>query len=460
MRNVHAIIFVQKLALALGLSAVVSVPAAGHLLSAQEKLANKHEEERNEDFVDSLGELAQDTREVKSIATKEARVTDSQLYDLLQEYSTRFPGLVAFGGNMMMGKTEASYEYKRNFITWKYSMVSAVNNIIIQPNPRVALVDLVTFTSRSAEFAKGKKGKAFLGPFQPEVSEAISTADEWSWWLADVVLDEADYDKLRETVMAWCAKNPMDSFYGPDRMGSLAGDRYSPPPSETLSGGLFFGGMEEGINSTVNQMQQANRNLQNFYNLIDWMPVYAYWMTEIAAFNFLNSPEGKSLIDFAHKVGENQMKLGQLVDYFSQINRIVQPLLDKMEEPEYQDWPVQALDSIERINELSERMITLEQTLTNLINDVEGKPLTERWASIDENIAKLSTLTEELRPGVLALQEMGDYKKEVSLLIEQLKWMAVFVGLSLFVCLLAYRFFSHWLERKVFAKSELPHKES
>lgn len=430
-------------------------------LVAQEKLRQKHAktiEKEDSDLSHGMNApLDTDKITLRAVAADGTVVDDDRLRDFLREYSERYPALMGVAGQQMhegIIDGDTSYLFKRDAITWQYSSITEVQNICMQPNPRVALIDLATYTTRAAAMIRGETGKKQLGPYQSFFEEAMDKADQWAWWLVGYVLNKKDYDAVHEEVMAWSEKFPMTSMLGRQKIGSLAGDRFNPPPSQTIGGGGLLSGVSTGIDSTVTELKQANRTLDNFYVLMDWMPVYAYWMFQIGYYNFLDSPEGKAVVKFGKEVGETQIRLGSLADYFKNIDKVVQPFADKMAESEYQDLPDKMIKTMDRVDELSTRLLALEEDLDKLVNDAAGKPLGQRIATIDTNMETLSQLTGEVREIKPSLVKLGNYADTGEDLFRQAELLLLKAGALLFVCLILYKFIAIKMENKLLRKRE------
>ncbi|MEM8549263.1 MAG: hypothetical protein AAGF10_00585 [Verrucomicrobiota bacterium] len=427
------------------------IPVDARELSAQAKLQerkvlskDKALDEKTEQVFPKAAPIRQ---EVKAVAHNQARISDDSLRELLREFAQRYPNII---GTEIMNDVDSigDYRTKRNSVVWQYSSISNIQNICRQPNPRVALIDLVTYTTRAREYIAGEIGKQFLGDFQPSYVEVMNRLDRGAWALADFVLNDQDYQTLQHAVTTWVEKNPMEHFFGRQNIGALAGERYSPPPSETLSGGLFFGDMQQSMGDTVTQLQQANRSLEDFHRLIDWMPVYAFWMGEIAFYNFLDSDEGEAAIDFAKKLGTTQMRLGELSTYFAEISKVVQPFALAMQEPEHADLPDKVIDALEQIDSLSVGLVGLEDSFNRFLGEYEGKTMAERMANIDNSLEQLGRLSVQAEKVLPAVEKMGDYAQKAEEITRGVE-LLVYKGIAVFfLALLLYRLVSLWLENK------------
>ncbi len=213
------------------------LPLQARSLPAQEKLKEREEASpavSNENKSSAREETRpvftpQERAELQEMAKGNTNASEERLRELLREYSSRFPGLISTAG-LTLNQQPGDYRDKHNAVMWQYACVSNVNSITVQPNPQVALIDLLTYTTRALGYVNSPDGQAFLGEYQPDYAEVMKEADEWAWWLADFVLGDKDYAILKREVTDWCAKNPMTSFMGRENIGLLAGDRFVPPP--------------------------------------------------------------------------------------------------------------------------------------------------------------------------------------------------------------------------------------
>ncbi|MBC2594369.1 hypothetical protein H5P28_08880 [Ruficoccus amylovorans] len=387
-------------------------------------------------------------KQLLEVASESAAVGEERLRELLREYSTRFPGLIGAAG-VTLRRERGDFKFKRDAVIWQYACVSNVNSITIQPNPRVALIDLVTYTTRALDYVSSEGGKEFLGEYQQAYVDVMKTADEWAWWLADYVLGDKEYALLRTEVVKWCEENPMTSFMGRENIGVLAGDRFVPPPSVKLESSLFFGGLEEGLGNTYTELQQANRTLDNFYVLMDWMPVYAYWTTEIGVYNLMDSEAGQSFMSFVDGLDETQMRLNETAEYFSTLNDFFEPFADELAKPEFKQLPAELLAFANRSAALSEELERLERDLDALINDAGGQPLGQRIASIDGSLASMAVTAQELKK----LSPLLDELEQPEAVSDALEGMVMRVILLFFVCLLVSQVLAAWLVEKIRRKS-------
>jgi hypothetical protein len=432
------------------LAASFTLPLGATELRAQEKLRQKQESASGQQPQAPSSEATQerpdrnnpvlsevDRNQLLGVAQEHALTHEERLRELLREYSSRFPGLIGAAG-VNLRREPGDYHNKRNAAIWQYASVSNVNSITIQPNPRVALIDLVTYTTRAVNYVESPEGQAFLGDYASQYAEVMKTADEWAWWLADFVLGDQEYDILHREVLAWCKEKPMTSFMGRESMGVFAGDRFVPPPSAKLGDSLFFGGLEEGIGNTYTELQQANRTLENFYVLMDWMPVYGYWTGEIALYSMLESEPGKGLLSFIEGLDETQQRLNETAQYFSTLNDFFEPFSLELAKPEYQSLPADLMEAVGRLDQM-------EQGLNALLNDTGGQPLGARIASIDDSLKQLASVGDELGKLGPVLDELDQPGKLRALL----EGMALRLIVAFCLCLLVTQVVAAWLIEKI-----------
>ncbi|QYY36068.1 hypothetical protein [Ruficoccus sp. ZRK36] len=386
---------------------------------------------------------------VKVAKDNKTSANEERLREMLREYAERFPGLIGAVG-VTLRNEPGDFKEKRNAAIWQYASVSNISSITAQPNPRVALIDLVTYTTRAKNYISGPAGKEFLGTYQSLYAEVMDTADKWAWWLADNALDDKNYDMLHQEIVQWCDENPMTYFMGRENIGVLAGDRFVTPPSEKLSSSIFFSGIEDGLDNTLSELQQANRTLQNFYSLMEWMPVYVYWTGEIALYNMLESEGGQSFLSVLNGMDETQLRLNQTAEYFSTLNDFFQPFSEEIKKPEYQDAPAKLFALIEEASDMSERLDRLEQNLNTLLTDSGGEPLSERLASIDESIENLSSAAEMLQK----LEPVIDDIEQPEAVVSNIEGMILRLIIVFFVCLFLSQIAAAWLVEKIRKKTK------
>jgi hypothetical protein len=434
----------------IALAVSFALPMEATELRAQEKLRQKQESESGQQPQPPSSKRSQERpdrdnpvfseverNQLLSVAQEHALANEERLRELLREYSTRFPGLISAAG-VNLRREPGDFHNKRNAAIWQYACVSNVNSITIQPNPRVALIDLVTYTTRAVNYVESPEGRKFLGDYASQYSEVMKTADKWAWWLADFVLGEQEYQTLHTEVLAWCKENPMTNFMGRESIGVFAGDRFVPPPSSKLGDSLFFGGLEEGIDNTYTELQQANRTLDNFYVLMDWMPVYGYWTGEIALYSMLESEAGQGLLSFIDGLDETQQRLNETAQYFSTLNDFFEPFAQELAKPEYQSLPADLMEAAGRLDQV-------EKGLNSLLNDAGGQPLGARIASIDDSLKQLAAVGEELGKLGPVLDEL-DKPEELR---ASLEGMALRLIVAFCLCLLVTQVVAAWLIEKI-----------
>ncbi len=182
---------------------------------------------------------------------------------------------------------------------------------------------------------------------------------------------------------------------------------------------------------------------------MDWMPVYVYWTGEIAAYKFLESETGQSLVSFINGLDETQQRLNETAGYFASLDDLVKPFADEISRPGNQDVPRKFFAALEQSSELMERLGQMEEDVESLLNDADGLPLGDRIASIDASLQRLAVVGDQLEKLSPVIDELQNPEK----MTEKIEGMAVRVILVFFVCLLVSQVLAAWLVEKIRRKA-------
>ncbi len=134
-------------------------------------------------------------------------VSDSDLSLLLNEGFQRFSAIVTAAADRIKDET-SDLSMRRRAVYWKSVAIPAYAAMISHPNPRVALLDILTYTASMRRSFETGEGRELFGRWQPLALAAAKTADEDTRAIARQALSEADLAGVLARLGAPAALDP------------------------------------------------------------------------------------------------------------------------------------------------------------------------------------------------------------------------------------------------------------
>ena len=217
-------------------------------------------------------------------------VSDSDLSLLLNEGFQRFSAIVTAAADRIKDET-SDLSMRRRAVYWKSVAIPAYAAMISHPNPRVALLDILTYTASMRRSFETGEGRELFGRWQPLALAAAKTADEDTRAIARQALSEADLAGVLARLGAPAALDP----YGTVPMSAVSDSsreiilrRGGSVPEESLS---TFRLLTSRIDAATDAVRQAARVGDRIARVAELSPNTGRWSAELLVYDLLQTKE-------------------------------------------------------------------------------------------------------------------------------------------------------------------------
>ncbi len=191
----------------------------------------------------------------------------------------------------------------RNLGLWQARVVPVIAFLTWNKNPKIAIIDSVTFAVAHRVAIENVNPGDFLEEHQPEALEAAKKIEEEAWKMAERTLPNDDYQRIRFEVQDWSEKK-LGRFSR--RNQALAAERfaYRQDFMDHLSHSGLLGGMESSLADTTEELSRLNRQVSQLTQIALDMPEVARWNVEAFVYDFIETAYMRDLmskIDHANR---------------------------------------------------------------------------------------------------------------------------------------------------------------
>ncbi|MFC1822971.1 hypothetical protein ACFL9T_09715 [Thermodesulfobacteriota bacterium] len=285
--------------------------------------------------------------------------------------------------------------------------VSAAFTIAAQPNPDIALLDMVVLTTLGRKIYEEHYLEKYGSPAD-EIFKGFLMLEQDIWQIAAKVLSLQYQRDLREMIRDWRRNHPDQLGFSYLRFNDFASERKKSTLAKAVASGGMFGSVKEATKEVEKTRLLAERALF----LATRLPLLGGNFVDAWLSRWLNNPDMERVLANMDKVSESSVRLSEEI----------QELPDRF-----------AIERDKTVDQVMGRMTSLR---LGIVDDVMGRVTVEREATITQFMDRLAderkSFMQDLKAGQgefgpllenlqKALTEGKDLMQSVNLLVEQLE---------------------------------------
>ena len=225
---------------------------------------------------------------------KEYVMTEIELQSELMSYADRFASIItqAFED---FEKLNPPPEARQVILSDLVYSLSSVYTMAAEPNPQVALLDMVAVTTlgriiyeENMRRQYGKSTEVLIGGFR-QVEKDI-------WQIAAKVLSEEQQAELRQLILLWRQNNPDKVVYNYLRFGDFAAQRRN----STLVKKVQAGGLFKTVQEVTQQVEETRMLAERGLFLGTRLPLLTGHFAEVWMSQMMVSPEAQKILADVH----------------------------------------------------------------------------------------------------------------------------------------------------------------
>jgi len=235
-------------------------------------------------------------------------MTEVALQSELMSYADRF-------ASMMTQAVEDFDTFKPDPETRYFIMgdavysISAVFTIAAEPNPQVALLDMVTLTTLGRMIYEDNIKRKYGQPVEV-VIEGFRQLEADIWAIAAKILSNEQQRELRELILEWRKRNPHQVVYNYIRFSDFAGDR----KTSTLVEKEKTGGMFKSVQQATQQVEETRILAERALYLATRLPLLTGSFAENWMSQMILNPEIQKILANVDNFSEVSNRLADVAE--------------------------------------------------------------------------------------------------------------------------------------------------
>ncbi|MBW1987956.1 MAG: hypothetical protein JRI97_00275 [Deltaproteobacteria bacterium] len=243
----------------------------------------------------------------------QAVMTDQELRQRLAETHATFAGLLIAATDRIKEDCP-DLDTRRRAVQWKAGAIPLYGNLVSAANPRVALMDAITFTMGMAYSLEYGEASQLFGECQPVAVDAAQKAADRVLSIAADLLKPEELSRVKAEVEEWVkTHSPFD--VGGGRVASLPpalADPSRPMPKSILSIPLSAFQLLDDIDNATEAVKEMTRVGDRIGRIVEYSPRYGQWSMELLIYDLLQTEQVSSLVDSANGLAESVEELVRL----------------------------------------------------------------------------------------------------------------------------------------------------
>jgi hypothetical protein len=335
---------------------------------------------------------------------KDYAMTEVVLQSELMSYADRFASLM----------TQAIEDFDtfkpdpetRHFIMGEgvYS-ISAVYTIAAEPNPQVALLDMVTLTTLGRLIYEDNIKQKYGKPVEV-IIEKFRQLEEDIWAIAAKILSNEQQIELRGLILEWRKRNPDQTVFNYIRFGDFAANRRT----STLVEKGKTGGVFKSVQKVTKEVEETRMLAERSLYLATRLPLLTGNFAETWMSQMILNPQIQNILAIVGKLSgkiteERKATVKQVMKEVSDLREVTIKQVMQRVSIEREAAIVQLMDrfAVERKRSI-EDILSEEMRLTGLMTD-----LRQTLAVANEVVTSTNTLA-----GRFGIEEEGAAKETPS----------------------------------------------
>lgn len=209
---------------------------------------------------------------------------------------------------------------RRAALEIKISNVSAALAIATEPNPRVAVADMITvITLQRTVLQQPWAVETFGAEKARRLIDAYREQEEKAWRMGRRVFTEKQQDELRALIAEWRERHPDQRYVAGVRLENFAAERASTNHGNEDSGPgslLDLLGLDPlaNLDPTVREVERSRLLAERIFFYATHSPALLKWQAESLYTGFLNTPDVKQAFTAAADVSDAARALAATAD--------------------------------------------------------------------------------------------------------------------------------------------------
>ena len=272
----------------------------------------------------------------------------------LSDFSGEFTRIVAPSASKMLREFQGEPMIASRCLYFVSGTVPYVNSLQFEPNPFVAIVDLVSFTQSLENFFVKGAGKEHFGRLQPVAKETAKKVNRIAWSYLKESFSPEEYAQIRQEIFRSVAKTPLKALFSVSDVKGRSAERMRVLSKES-SGSVFMSGMSDSINDTARRLESLDLQIQRLNSTLEMMPLLARLQATLFVYRWIQQPE----------VNEAVADIKPALSSFARLHQVLETL-----PPERINQLIDNADQgrigLQKLGRLSDELVDLIQTVRKL----------------------------------------------------------------------------------------------
>ncbi len=233
-------------------------------------------------------------------------MSDQELTKRLQESFRLFAAEMMAAMDTIQQESD-SLPLKSRAVAMKVRTIPTYSALIAQSNPRIALMDALSFTMGLARILEGPGGREFFGAHQEMAARVAKRAKGRVLDLAGDLMPQSEVDALVGEIARWLEENQPDDVTGMALIDEVADfeDPKRPMPEKVLSINLSPYTIIEGLDAATQAVREITRVGDRIAQVAEYSPFYGRWFMELLLYDLMESQPVDALIQSAQSLAES-----------------------------------------------------------------------------------------------------------------------------------------------------------
>jgi hypothetical protein len=233
-------------------------------------------------------------------------MSDQELTKRLQESFRLFAAEMMAAMDTIQQESD-SLPLKSRAVAMKVRTIPTYSALIAQSNPRMALMDALSFTLGLARILEGQGGREFFGPHHEMAARVARRAKDRVLDIADDLMPQSEVDALVDEITRWLEENQPDDATGMALIDEVADfeDPRRPMPEKVLSIPLSPYTIIEGLDAATQAVREITRVGDRIAQVAEYSPFYGRWFMELLLYDLMESQPVDAMIQSAASLAES-----------------------------------------------------------------------------------------------------------------------------------------------------------
>jgi hypothetical protein len=329
------------------------------------------------------------------------RLTAAELQSMLMSYSERYAMVMTQAAREFAARNpsaDAVMQVRRDMVL----SMSAAMIIAAEPNPDVALLDMIVFTVLGRRIYE-EHWRPQFGPPIDEILEGFGILEEDIWEISEKVISEAQAQELLGLITEWREKHPKQLDFTYLRFGDFDAER----KKSTLVAAVQSRGLLAPVSEAAKQLEETRMLAERAVFLGTRLPLLGGQFMNLWLSQWLTNPQMKEVLADVHTFSESAARF-----------RILAEGLPDLVAREREAAINQLMDRVAKEREAIVDLLEQEEQLRGALADLK-----ETMTAGHTLVASTETLVSRLgfEPGQFGINDTREILAEASVTARQVR---------------------------------------